>query len=205
MNWKFDKAVAKTFPEHARQHIPNYEQVVVQSVHVCNMYPKNSKIVDVGCATGETLTQLYTAGFTNIYGVDNSQDMLDRCPNFATLIHSNSFPKESFDVVLINWTLHFIKNKEQYLKDVFGNISAGGALVLSEKTSLDPFAIKMYHDFKRKQGVSEEDIIIKEQLTKDVMFIDNTEWYLATLKNIGFSKIYIINAFWCFTTFVCIK
>jgi trans-aconitate methyltransferase len=205
MTWKFDKAVAKTFAEHVRRHIPNYEQVINQSVEICNLYKKDSKIIDVGCAIGETLTQLHTRGFTNIYGVDNSQDMLDQCPKVATLINSNSFPIDVFDVVLINWTLHFIKDKEQYLKDVFANLAAGGTLVLSEKTSLDPFAIKMYHNFKRSQGVSEEEIRIKEQRTKDVMFIDSADWYLTMLKNIGFSKVYIINASWCFTTFVCVK
>ena len=46
---------------------------------------------------------------------------------------------------------------------------------------------------------------LQEMGYRSGMYIDNVEWYQRVLKEIGFSKIYIINAFWCFTTFVCIK
>jgi tRNA (cmo5U34)-methyltransferase len=206
MSWKFDSTVAKTFTEHARQHIPNYSQVIDQCVDICKQQDKSIKIIDVGCAVGETLKRLHSSGFDNLYGVDNSQSMLDKCPqDIATLYCSDYLPKGPYDVILMNWTLHFVKDKLAYLKEIYTNLNHEGILVISEKTSLDKTAIDFYHNYKRKQGVSDADIRSKEISVKNIMYIDNIEWYQQAFKSMGFSKIYIVNAFWCFTTFVCIK
>ena len=78
-NWVFDNAVASTFVDHARQHIPNYDQVIDKSVDLCLRYlPSQANIIDVGCATGETLRRLHAAGFTNLSGVEASYAMLKR-------------------------------------------------------------------------------------------------------------------------------
>lgn len=77
--WKFDKEVAKGFPEHATSHIPNFHDVLWQCIALCIDCGKAGPIIDVGAATGETLVQLYAAGFNNLYRIDNSQPMLDEC------------------------------------------------------------------------------------------------------------------------------
>jgi len=206
MTWEFNKDVAKSFKLHATQHIPNYHQVIDQCIAICKKKDKSIKIIDIGCAIGETLVRLHAEGFSNIYGVDNSQSMLDQCPpNIATLICSNTLPQNFYDVILMNWTLHFIKDKKRYLQDIYNNLTPNGILVISEKTSLDPLAIKFYHDYKRTRGVSELDIQKKETSVKDIMYIDTIEWYQGIFKELGFSKVHIINAHWCFTTFICVK
>jgi 2-polyprenyl-3-methyl-5-hydroxy-6-metoxy-1,4-benzoquinol methylase len=76
MSWKFDNTIAKIFTEHARQHIPNYDLVIDKSIDLCNWHlKKDDSIIDVGSATGETLQRLHRDGFTNLTGVDASQDM----------------------------------------------------------------------------------------------------------------------------------
>ena len=107
------------------------------------------------------------------------------------------------DVIICNWTLHFIKDKASYLNSIKDNLKEGGTFILSEKTTLDPLMIGKYHEFKINNGVPEEEIKIKEKQLLDVMFIDDTEWYLNTLKEIGFSKVNVINAHYCFNTFIC--
>lgn len=206
MTWKFDDSVAKVFVNHARQHIPNYDLVLHKSVEVCeHLLPKTSKIIDIGCATGNTLDMLTAKGFTNITGIDSSQSMLNQCRSSAKLIHSDKFPEEKFDAVLCNWTLHFIKDKISYLTDCYQGLNDNGFMILSEKTSVDVLPIHFYHQYKLKAGVSYQAIKEKEQSVKDVMFIDSPEWYIQNLKTIGFDKIYIIDAHWCFTTFLCLK
>lgn len=207
MTWKFDQEVARTFPSHARSHIPQYESVISQCVDICDHFGKDAAIIDVGVATGETISHLHSAGFHNLFGVDNSQDMLNACPqDIATLICSETFPRTNpFDVVLMNWTLHFITDKRAYLRDIFKGLKPGGALVLSEKTSLDPFPHKFYHEFKRRNGLSEEQIAEKAKSLENVMHINDIPWYYENLPAIGFQDIQIINAFWCFSTFVCFK
>jgi tRNA (cmo5U34)-methyltransferase len=207
MTWQFNATVASNFGVHARQHIPNYDQVIDQCIDICNTYPKSAKIVDIGCAIGETINRLNGCGFTNLYGIDNSEDMLSYCnPAYATYICSDTMPSlQPVDVALMNWTLHFIKDKQAYLTDIFNQLSDNGTLVLTDKVSLDPYLIDLYHTFKKNQGVSNAEVEAKAKSVENIMFINSTQWYLDLLSCIGFKKIFIINASWCFNTFVCLK
>jgi hypothetical protein len=45
-----------------------------------------AKVVDVGCATGNTLAVLHTAGFCCIHGVDNSMPMLKLTASHPVLL-----------------------------------------------------------------------------------------------------------------------
>ena len=206
MTWEFNKDIAKSFKLHATQHIPNYNQVIDQCVDICKKQNKSIKIIDVGCATGETLVRLHAEGFNNLHGVDSSRDMLDECPtDIATLTCASTLPSGLYDIILMNWTLHFIKEKISYLQNIYNNLNSNGILVLSEKISLDPTAIEFYHDYKRNSGVSDAEICKKEISVKDIMYINSVEWYQDVFKEIGFSNVHIINAHWCFITFVCKK
>jgi tRNA (cmo5U34)-methyltransferase len=206
-SWQFDAAVANSFVEHARQHIPNYDLVIDKCVAMAeNSLGRFGRIIDVGCATGETLRRLRQAGFLNLTGVEASEAMLNHCDHdIARYIHSDCFPQEQFDAIICNWTLHFVSDKKKYLSDISKSLSTRGFLILSEKTSLDPTAIKFYHQWKHSQGVSWSDIRAKEEAVKGIMYIDSPAWYTDTLQQVGFNNIQIIDASWCFTTFLCTK
>jgi tRNA (cmo5U34)-methyltransferase len=204
--WEFNKEVALGFVEHARRHIPGYDRVINKSVDTCrDRLPSNARILDVGCATGKTLSNLKSAGFTNLSGVDSSQAMLDQCHVSADLYCSTQLPAGPWDAVLCNWTMHFINDKKHYLQSVQDSLSDQGFLILSDKTSLDPIPVQQYHNFKRRNGTSEQEILEKQQQVRDIMYINDPLWYLNTLTQVGFNNIYIIDADWCFTTFFCTK
>ena len=206
MTWKFDKTVASNFVSHARGHIPNYDLVIDKSIDVCNTKSKDSKIVDVGCASGETLQRLYANGFTNLHGIDSSQDMLAVCPpNIATYYYSDSLVAGPYDIIIMNWVLHFIKEKEPYLVNIYKNLNPGGIFILSDKVSTENFATKFYYDYKRSKGVSDSEILAKEKSLAGVMNINSLSWYLDKLKAIGFNSVYLMDASWCFASVVCLK
>lgn len=206
LNWKFDRNIAMNFVAHAQQHIPNYDNVIDKAVEVCkHTLTPTSSIIDIGCATGETLSRLATAGFTNLVGVDASPDMLSQCHIPARLILSDCLPNEKFDAIICNWTLHFIQNKLQYLTDVYQSLANEGFLFLTDKTSKDPLSIHFYHEYKKSKGVSELEIISKARSVESIMYIDPPLWYLENLKLIGFKNIQIVDASWCFTSFICTK
>lgn len=207
MTWEFNQQVAETFVNHARQHIPNYDQVIDKSVSICQQQlTSTSSIIDVGCATGETIRRLYHAGFRNLSGVDASLAMLKYCDyNLARYHHSNRLPNEKYDAVICNWTLHFVQDKLNYLNDISQSLNPGGFLILSEKTSKDTLPIHFYHNIKSKNGVSAEEIVAKAQSLESVMYINDVLWYLNNLAQLGFNRTYIIDANWCFTTFLCLK
>ncbi len=209
MDWSFNKSVAETFGQHARAHIPDYDIVISESVNLCNQYlESNSPILEIGCAIGETVKLLSKSGFTNIHAVDNSQSMLDQCPSgLATYYCSSAVPDVDFkfDAVLCNWTLHFIKQKVEYLTDIYNSMNDGGFLILSEKTCNNGYPLEQYHNFKRRMGVTQEEITTKAESLKNIMFINSIGWYINTLTEIGFKHVYISRASWCFTTFTVIK
>src|SRR6185312_7844975 len=107
-NWQFNDEVAARFQTEARTHIPNYEAVVQKCVDIAlSRLSPDAKILDVGSAIGYTMDRLMAAGFTEVYGVDSSEAMIDRCRLPDRVAHSDSFPAERapFDMVLANWTL----------------------------------------------------------------------------------------------------
>lgn len=207
MKWKFSSEIAEIFDIHARQHIPKYEEIINQNIDICKkLLKKDALIIDLGCATGYTLYKLYNNKFTNLIGVDASKDMLTKVKSIPNLklIHSSVFPKGKYDAVICNWTLHFIQEKIQYLQNIYDSLDYGGFLILSEKTYNNGIELDLYHDFKKSQGVSDQKILEKAESLKGIMFIDPPEWYITVLKDIGF-KVTIINASFCFTTFLATK
>lgn len=209
MTWKFDSNVASMFANHARKHIPDYDKVIRMSIDLCReQLQPNDAILEVGCAVGETVDSLHRFGFNNIHAVDNSQAMLDKCrPDIATYYCSSDYPKTEvqFSAIICNWTLHFMISKKSYLQKMYSNLKPGGFLILSDKTCNSGLSLSKYHDFKRNQGVSEQEIAEKAKSLIGVMHVDSPRWYLDTLNEIGFKEVAVANAAWCFTTFVAIK
>ena len=201
--WEFNEEVAKQFDSIADTSIPNYRQVLTKAVEIIQRSGlENPKIIDVGSATGNTLHRLYDAGFRNLYGVDASEDMLSRSFDKATLIHSETFPKDHgpFDVIIANWVLHFIRRREEYLKDIAASLNPDGLLIVSEKVISSELTHNLYYDFKRKNGISEEEIEKKRQQLAGVLETYPLEWYFTTLRESGFNKIDIIDASYAFVT-----
>lgn len=173
------------------------------SIHILRRleYP-NPKIIDVGSAIGTTLQALHEAGFTRLYGVDSSADMLARSFDKATLIESERFPvgHGPFDAVIANWVLHFIEDRAAYLADIRQSLSPNGVLILTEKMAGSELANELYYDFKRSQGVSEEQIAEKKQRLQGVLTPYPLQWYLDTLDGLGFQHVDIVNANTVFVT-----
>ena len=204
--WKFNEEVAARFEIEARTHIPNYELVVQKCVDIAlNAFPqKSAKIIDVGSAIGYTMERLRAAGFAEVYGVDCSKAMIERCRAPERVTHSSSFPTidAPFDMVLANWTLHFIPEREAYITDIKSALNDNGIFILTDKMTSSTFVHEQYYNFKRAMGVSEEEIVRKEASLKGVLETRPLEWYLNTLQAQGFRDISIIDAPYCFATII---
>jgi SAM-dependent methyltransferase len=206
MQWEFDESVAKRFQKEATDHIPDYHRVI----EMCVMYAmehldKHDPIIDVGSALGYTVGLLTDAGFTNVYGVESSEKMLEHSSHPEKIFLSSQFPEKRFSLVLMNWTLHFIHNKREYLRSIYDNMNEGGTLILSDKTIQSDITKQLYYNFKRKNGVSDEYIQQKENQLKGYMTTQSLEYYFYTLRDIGFTGVEVINSRYGFTTFICTK
>lgn len=205
-NWSFDESVAQRFSQEAHDHIPDYERVIQLCVDIAKeRLSKESVIVDVGSALGYTVDKLISEGYTNTYGVEASEAMVSNSKHQDKIILSENFPDLTVDMAVINWTLHFIKTPDNYLKEVYNKLNGGGILIITDKTSQSELVKKLYYDFKRSNGVSEEYIKQKELQLQGYMNNLPIDWYLKTLQEIGFNNIQIINSRLGFATFYCEK
>ncbi len=207
-SWRFAGTVAEQFDTIARREIPDYQRTIDLCVHIAQRMDRpDIKIIDVGSALGATLAAFHNAGFRNLYGVDNSQEMLDRSFSEATLILSDHFPMQyaPFDLVCANWVLHFIADRIGYLQAIYQAMAKGGYLVLTEKLTTSDFVHELYYDFKRANGMSEEQIRQKREQISGVLTTQKLQWYLTTLETLGYAPVDIINANTAFVTFLAQK
>jgi trans-aconitate methyltransferase len=205
ITWEFNKDVASRFLSEASNHIPDYFKVIQICLEYAQFYPKSATILDIGSALGETVFTFKNSGYFNTYGVDSSIDMIRASRYPDSTIHSSTMPKILCDLVLFNWTLHFIKEKQEYLRDVFNNLHTNGTLILTDKTAQTANIKNLYYSFKQKNGVTDNYILEKEKMLVHSMYIKDFSWYTETLHEIGFASVEVVNAKYGFVTFVCQK
>jgi tRNA (cmo5U34)-methyltransferase len=212
--WVFDEKVAARFTTEAEQHIPLYWETIDLSIEtIKTAFSSNAKILEIGCATGNTLLALVAQGFQDVVGCDSSPAMLEQAHKniqqnqLIKLIETSSFPQQvaPFDVVMCNWTLHFIKEREQYLQNIFNGLNPQGLLILTEKNVQSDTMKMLYHKFKLKQGLTIEQINQKDQTLQGVLVPYSLEQNLTMLKQTGFTNIEILNAAFGFVTFLAWK
>jgi SAM-dependent methyltransferase len=204
--WEFDDNVAKRFQFEARTNIPDYQRVIDTCLNIANKkFDKSISIIDIGSALGHTLDIFIKDGFKNIIGVDNSPEMINNSLHSNKVKYSTKLPAGNYDMVLANWTLHFIDERKEYIKDVYDNMNTDGVFILSDKTPQDNLIKEMYYDFKRSNGITDEYIYEKEEKLKGYMNLMPIRWYLDTMKLTGFRNIQIINSRFGFVTFYAEK
>jgi SAM-dependent methyltransferase len=196
--------IASSYEQHVKNHIPNYNIVIDKTIKLCKLYNYNSSIVDFGSANGITLEKLHKEGFRNLYGVEPVDALRERS-NKTIAVYSKILPLLKFDVIIANWVLHFIKDKEDTLKDFYNSLDENGVLIISEKVSSNEIIKKFYYDFKKDNGVTAEEITNKELSLIGVMHTETIDWYFATLNKIGFNTIEIIDGAWGFITLIVKK
>jgi 2-polyprenyl-3-methyl-5-hydroxy-6-metoxy-1,4-benzoquinol methylase len=205
--WEFDKSVADRFQQEAEKHIPDYQKVIDLQILIINkkFKRKDVSIIEVGSALGHTLDNLHNNGFYNFCGVECSTAMIDQSKYKDKIIQSYEFPTGSYDVVMANWTVHFIKEKEKYLTSIFESLNDDGILMLSDKMIQHPVIKEMYYQWKESNGISVEEIKEKEQKLANIMLSRTLEDYLEMLHRIGFTKVDLINSRFNFNTLLCCK
>src|ERR1700760_4234824 len=92
------------------------------------------RILDLGCGTGDLAKQIQQSG-AEVVGIDASPDMVAKAKNKfpeldLSVMDATSFHfDEPFDAVFTNATLHWIKNADAVISNVYNSLKPGGRFV----------------------------------------------------------------------------
>lgn len=141
--------------ERATLTIPNYIISYVLPIDPClkNLADKKAKILDFGCGTGLGMIQ-YAKIFNNwnFLGVDIDQGFIHKAEEYiknngledrikVKFIPSDKLNVDKdFDLILLTFTFHEIKNKQDLLKELFKILKKDGNLLIVELSLPDGIA-----------------------------------------------------------------
>ncbi|MBO1217480.1 methyltransferase domain-containing protein [Staphylococcus nepalensis] len=117
----------------------------------------NETILDLGCGTGDLANQIYKHT-PNVVGIDKSYQMINQarkkypCIPFAVkdITHFDSL--QSFDAVFSNATIHWIKQPEKALENIYKYLKPGGRFVaeFGGKRNVQTITNEFIHQLQEK-------------------------------------------------------
>lgn len=115
---------------------------------------RSLSMLDVGCGTGGYSIPLAKQFAIKLTGIDVSKEMLERArakyPNGNWIlgdIESIDFEEDSFDVVLMSYVLHHMRNYKRTLKMVYKILKRASGMLLIATDDHDQFHSSFYHRY----------------------------------------------------------
>ena len=216
-DFAFDETVARVFPDMIKRSVPGYPTIIESIGLIANQYARpNSIIYDLGCSLGaatQSMRRHVSSEGCRIIAIDNAQAMVERCREYlvaqdamieeaipAEVITGDivDYPLQACSVVVLNFTLQFIKPGERLalLRAIRQALLPGGVLILSEKLnfaepSTQNSLEELHYAFKRANGYSELEIAQKRSAIENVMLPDTLEQHQQRLQQAGFEHSHI--------------
>jgi ubiquinone/menaquinone biosynthesis C-methylase UbiE len=123
----YDK-IASEYARHRRVH-PG----VLESLFSTGGVGSVSKILEVGCGTGNYIVALESLAGCSCWGIDPSQQMLSRAGERSEKIGFQTgqaeridFPPGFFDLVFSVDVIHHVGNRREYFREAYRVLKAGG-------------------------------------------------------------------------------
>jgi tRNA (cmo5U34)-methyltransferase len=219
--WSFNEDVANVFDDMLTRSIPGYENMRENVIKMISPVITNGGyILDLGCSHGEMIAKLIkdlgSSMYVNYVGVDSSTAMVSKArTRFAddervTIVHANIADAEMqrlrYDIILSILTLQFIpvEHRQDILKQVHDALTPNGCFILVEKvlgesSSAQDHLVSVYHQMKKDNGYSDEQIEAKRVSLQNVLVPLRASENIRMLKSAGFS---VVQPFWQNLNFV---
>ena len=226
-DFKFDQKVAAVFDDMVERSVPFYAEMQRQITEIAaDFAAEGSNVYDLGCSTGTTLLNLdeVVARQVKFIGVDNSQEMLDRCREKLAahkverefeLVCSDlnsGVQIQNASMVLMVLTLQFIRplHRDNQVQQILRGLNPNGALILVEKVLGDDslfnrLFIKYYYDMKRRHGYSDMEISQKREALENVLIPYHLEENEALVRRCGFTKFQVWFRWYNFCGMIAVK
>lgn len=208
-DWDFNK-LEEDFYSHALKHIPYYDDMHAMIKDLAGWYVEDdTNVFDIGTSLGNVIYNIknaYSSRNINYYGVDTSKKMIDTASVIFSqdsnvhMMQKNILDKDfcvtNASLVTSVLTLMFLPyyHRIQALNKIYAGLNEGGALILVEKVNsphsdLNSVWTELYHEKKKENGVSEEEIFAKAKSIRGVLKPLTEKQNYSLLKNAGFNKI----------------
>lgn len=222
--WEFSTEVAKSFDTHVRKSIPLYEEFQRMTVDMSEWFLKDGGTVyDIGSSTGETISRLQKKHTSKkgvrFIGIDSSEMMVKEARkkisgNNAEFLFQDVLNTkfDEADLVISLFTLQFLNLSErlQVMKDVYRCLHVGGAFIMAEKVisdegRFDELWLELYWDFKRRQGLTDEQILHKARSIRGVLRPATLSENIRMLRMTGFDSVDVFLKWYNFAGILAIK
>lgn len=202
-SFEFSPSVAEVFDDMVARSVPGYDEVQDLLVQLALRHHRDQVVYDLGCSTGTTLQRLSQAqAGLRLVGVDRSEAMLAAAREklvgaqvelLAEDIESPElFRRGRPGVVILCLVLQFLRpvRRQELLRRFYQELAPGGCLLVVEKTvQADPrtnaLFIELYHDFKRRNGYSQQEIARKREALENRLIPFQPEENLEMLRLAG--------------------
>ncbi len=229
-DFEFNIAIASVFDNMIARSVPFYleQQLMIKEI-VKRFWIPGTNVYDLGCATATTLIHLgrELEGPGRLIGYDNSIPMLEQArrkieesglENRIELRYGDlngdlsKLSLENTSAVTMCWTLQFIRplRRDDLIKWIYNGLAKNGVMVVTEKvltksTDMNRLFIDFYHDFKRHNGYTDEEVLRKREALENVLIPYRTDENLETFRRNGFQIVEAFFQWYNFAGFLCVK
>ena len=224
--FRFDQSVADVFQNMIERSVPGYGLVLQLIGVLAEKYAQpGSQTYDLGCSLGASTIQLrrHVPNDCHVIGVDKSQAMVTRCKANLSRDHSAASYEillkdlretkiEKASMVVLNFTLQFIPNKErtEILARIFEGLKKGGILLLAEKVIFDNVSkqklmTELHHCFNKQHGYSDLEISQKRAALENVLTPNTAAQHTHRMRDAGFLTVEQCMKCLNFSAFIGIK
>ena len=226
-DFKFDAQTAGVFDDMVDRSVPLYAEIQRMCCELAADFALDgTNLVDLGCATGTTLSLLdrIVSPGVQFVGIDNSPAMLEQARKKLVhggikrsyrLIESDidrNAVIENASVVLMILTLQFVRPlyRESVMQRLYDGMLPNSALILVEKLTvkdgvLNRLFIEHYYEMKRRNGYSEIEISNKREALENVLIPYRWEENVELLTRSGFRHVEIFFRWYNFVGAIALK
>ena len=219
--WSFSKEVTECFGDMLNRSIPDYKTMrSLTEMLGFSFVKKGYDILDIGCFNGLGIEPFIKnlGAYNRFVLIDESLPMVEACEcKYKGYIDSDIVIVKNADIcyglpfaraclVLSILTIQFtpIEYRQKILNDVYNTLEEGGAFIFVEKVLGDTYEtnrlmVEKYHDIKRNNGYTQEQIDLKRKSLEGVLVPMTSDANETMLRKAGFKQ---VDRFWQCLNFV---
>jgi tRNA (cmo5U34)-methyltransferase len=223
--WRFDKNVSQAFDSHVHKSVPFYDEIQRMVIELSEYFVRDHSVVyDLGSSTGTTLDLLSSvhAGKEDVQfiGFDLSKFMIKEARKKVNRPSVRFHHKNIMDVefsppanfLTSLFTIQFLTLAERrtLLTRINEGLTEGGGVLIVEKVSAEHSCFEdiwaeLYWDFKRRQGLTPEQILEKANSIRGVLKPLTADENIDLLWQTGYSQVEVFFKWYNWAGFLAVK